>query len=89
MPASFPPGPRPLPIIGNTVFMRTQFSEEMTKLSRRYGPIMGLKLRSFPVVVINGKDLIKEGLHHSSLQYRPRFMYAVNEFCPVEGLYED
>ena len=86
MPSSFPPGPRPLPIIGNTAFMRRQFGEEMTKLSRRYGPIVGLKLGSFPAVVLNGKDLIKEGLYHSSLQYKPRFMYVMNECCTRGGL---
>ena len=86
MPASFPPGPRPLPIIGNTVFMKSRYGEEMTKLYRKYGPVVGLKMGSFPAIVLSGKELIKEGLHHSSLQDKPHFMYAVNKCCTLRGL---
>ena len=86
MPESFPPGPRPLPIIGNTAFMKIRYGEEMTKLYLKYGPIIGLKLGSFPAVVLGGKESIKAGLHHSSLQDKPRFLYAVNKCCTRGGL---
>ena len=84
MPDGFPPGPRPLPIIGNSMFMKRRYGEEMTKLYQRYGPIVGLKLGSFHAVVLSGKDIIKEGYLHSSIQDKPHFMYAMNK-CSTRG----
>ena len=84
MPDGFPPGPRPLPIIGNSMFMKRRYGEEMTKLYQRYGPIVGLNLGSFHAVVLSGKDIIKEGYLHSFIQDKPHFMYAMNK-CSTRG----
>ena len=68
------------------MFMKSRYGEEMTKLYQKYGPVVGLKMGSFPAIVLSGKELIKEGLRHSSLQDKPHFMYAVNKCCTLRGL---
>ncbi|MFU0443319.1 cytochrome P450, partial [Candidatus Liberibacter asiaticus] len=39
-----PPGPKPLPIIGNLLALGDKPHKSLAKLSKTYGPLMSLKL---------------------------------------------
>uniref|UniRef100_G1KGI4 Uncharacterized protein n=1 Tax=Anolis carolinensis TaxID=28377 RepID=G1KGI4_ANOCA len=72
-PRGFPPGPRPLPFVGNL------FSVDITKphLSSEkfmeiYGKIFSLQLGKFPFVIVNGLQLVKEALIHQNENFVDR-----------------
>nr|GMC55405.1 cytochrome P450 CYP736A12-like [Ipomoea batatas]GME14093.1 cytochrome P450 CYP736A12-like [Ipomoea batatas] len=48
-----PPGPQPLPIIGNLHQLGTLPHRSLNELSKTYGPIMYLKLGKVPLVVVS------------------------------------
>ncbi|KAL1369022.1 cytochrome P450 76T24-like [Arachis hypogaea] len=62
-----PPGPKPLPIIGNILELGTEPHQSLTKLSQTYGPIMTLKLGNITTIVISSPQLAKEVLHKNDL----------------------
>ena len=92
LPDMFPPGPRPLPIIGNMVIMAKnpkQIHLELMNLSKKYGPVVGFKMGNYPGIFINDMDSLKECLvsRADAFSVRPRFMEIVNALhrCPGGG----
>ncbi|AES79998.1 putative geraniol 8-hydroxylase [Medicago truncatula] len=61
-----PPGPKPLPIIGNILELGKNPHKALTKLSKIYGPIMTLKLGSITTIVISSPQVAKQVLHDNS-----------------------
>ncbi|KAM1498542.1 hypothetical protein TB1_020727 [Malus domestica] len=57
-----PPGPNPLPFIGNLLKLGNKPHLSLTKLSQRYGPIMALQLGQITTVVISSSTFAKEVL---------------------------
>ncbi|CAN6550932.1 unnamed protein product [Malus baccata var. baccata] len=57
-----PPGPNPLPFIGNLLELGNKPHLSLTKLSQRYGPIMSLQLGRITTVVISSSTVAKEVL---------------------------
>ncbi|XP_067319258.1 cytochrome P450 2C18-like [Anolis sagrei] len=58
-----PPGPTPLPIVGNVLQLKgKQWDEVFSKISEKYGPMFTLYLGTEPVVVLYGYEAIKEAL---------------------------
>ncbi|PKK33110.1 cytochrome P450 2K6 [Columba livia] len=63
MEEKFPPGPRPLPIIGNLHIMDLKRPHlTMLELSKTYGPVFSIWMGSRKVVVLSGYDTVKEAL---------------------------
>ena len=97
LPDMFPPGPRPLPIIGNMGIMAKNPKEShlaLMDLSKKYGHVVGVKMGNYPAVVINDMDALKECLVNKAGDFsaRPTFMKVVNAMTsrptggPVRGV---
>ncbi|KAK4487637.1 hypothetical protein RD792_005710 [Penstemon davidsonii] len=68
-----PPGPRGLPIIENMLqYDSSNVHICLSKLSKKYGPIMYMKLASAPMIVISSASLAKEALKDNDLAFSSR-----------------
>ncbi|XP_068136096.1 cytochrome P450 2K1-like [Hyperolius riggenbachi] len=72
---NFPPGPRPLPIIGNVhqIDMNKPF-KTFIELSKTYGTILGIHIGPQRTVILCGYDTVKDALmnHAEAFSDRPR-----------------
>lgn len=57
-----PPGPCPLPIIGNILELGQNPHKSLAKLSEKYGPILHLKLGSMTTIVVSSRELARQVL---------------------------
>lgn len=61
--ANLPPGPTPLPIIGNLHLIDMKDNHQcLTNFSKTYGPVYTLYFGSQPAVILHGYEVIKEAL---------------------------
>ncbi|CAL8243713.1 unnamed protein product [Lota lota] len=63
-PPGFPPGPSPIPVIGNIFSLATEPHVFLKKQSEVHGQIFSLDLGGILAVVLNGYDCIRECLYH-------------------------
>ncbi|XP_057810416.1 premnaspirodiene oxygenase-like [Salvia miltiorrhiza] len=87
-----PPGPKPLPIIGNLHQISSPPFRCFTDLSKQYGPIMHLKLGETTAVVVSSPEIAKQMLKDldPSFADRPQgvameimwYNYSDIAFCP-------
>ena len=54
---NLPPGPTPLPILGNLLSLGTSPHVALQKLAEKYGPIMTVYFGSTPTVVLSGPEV--------------------------------
>ncbi|XP_068060458.1 cytochrome P450 1A4-like [Anomalospiza imberbis] len=57
-----PPGPRGYPVLGNVLELRKDTHLALTRLSRRYGDVMEVRIGTRPVLVLSGLDTIRQAL---------------------------
>ncbi|KAH0620180.1 hypothetical protein JD844_020186 [Phrynosoma platyrhinos] len=68
-----PPGPTPLPIIGNALQVKTNYLDQtLCKLSEKYGPVFTLYLGVERVVILHGYEAIKEALIDRAEEFAAR-----------------
>ncbi|KNA17435.1 hypothetical protein SOVF_079970 [Spinacia oleracea] len=67
-----PPGPKPWPIIGNIHQLGDKPHRAVAELSKKYGPIMSLKLGSNTTIVISSPEVAKEMFTKHDLQLSSR-----------------
>ena len=73
-----PPGPIPLPVIGNLHLLGKKPHVTFKELSRKYGNVLGVSLGSKRVVVINAIEPAREALIQKSTDFagRPSDMHT-------------
>ncbi|KAI3967197.1 hypothetical protein MKX01_042782 [Papaver californicum] len=71
---NLPPGPYPLPIIGNLLKLGKKPHESLTQLGKVYGPLMSLKLGSLTTVDISSPTIAKEVLQKHDQSFSSRIL---------------
>nr|AMO03310.1 geraniol 10-hydroxylase 1 [Primula forbesii] len=69
---NLPPGPWPLPLIGNLLKLGDQPHKSLTKLAKIHGPIIALKLGQVTTIVISSSIIAKEALQKQDLAFSSR-----------------
>lgn len=73
-----PPGPRPIPIIGNLHMLGQLPHRSLAKLAQKYGPIMFLRLGQVPAIVVSSPQaaqlFLKE--HDAVFANRPKMQVS-------------
>ncbi|XP_025773661.1 cytochrome P450 2C21 isoform X2 [Puma concolor] len=81
-----PPGPTPLPIVGNILQINTNnVSKSISKLAESYGPVFTVYFGIKPTVVIYGYEAVKEALIDQSEVFSGRGPFPVLDKS-VQGL---
>lgn len=71
---SYPPGPKPWPIIGNILRLGDKPHRSVAELSRIHGPIMSLKLGSINTIVISSPEIAKQMFLEHDLVFSSRIV---------------
>lgn len=77
--SQMPPGPRPLPVIGNAhQFSKNNLVEQFKRLQTTYGQIVSLKLGQTTVIILGSHKVAKDLLTKRASMYssRPRLIMA-------------
>eukprot|EP01018_Ginkgo_biloba_P040222 Gb_16073 [translate_table: standard] len=69
---NLPPGPRPLPFIGNLHMLGKLPYRTLRALSEKYGPLMFLRLGSVPTVVASSPEMAREFLKTHDIVFANR-----------------
>ncbi|KAM9827283.1 cytochrome P450 2F2-like [Neosynchiropus ocellatus] len=72
-PRDFPPGPPPLPLLGNLLDLNLNNPmKDLERLRKHYGNVFSIFLGSKPAVVINGLEAMKEAMVTKSIEFAGR-----------------
>lgn len=75
-----PPGPAPLPILGNALQLKTNnLGQTFQELAEKYGPVFTLHFGTEPVVALCGYEAIKEALIDRGEEFAARGRLPIAE----------
>jgi cytochrome P450 len=69
---NLPPGPRPLPLIGNLLDLGSQPHRSLAHLAKRHGPLMTLRLGAVTTVVASSADAARDILQRHDAAFSAR-----------------
>ncbi|XP_053323593.1 cytochrome P450 2C8-like [Spea bombifrons] len=70
---SLPPGPPPLPLLGNPIYVtRAAACKYYPELSKKYGPVFTIWKMTEPIVVLCGYEVVKDALVNHSEEFSGR-----------------
>lgn len=69
-----PPGPRPLPLVGNLHLLGDQPHRSLAGLAKLYGPLMSLRLGTVTTVVVSSPEVAREFLQKHDAVFATRFV---------------
>ncbi|TVU45128.1 hypothetical protein EJB05_04601, partial [Eragrostis curvula] len=72
---NLPPGPRPLPLVGNLLSLGALPHRSLARLAARHGPVMTLRLGTVTTVVASSADAAREFLHRHDAAFSGRFLF--------------
>ncbi|XP_068817334.1 cytochrome P450 2C9-like isoform X2 [Capricornis sumatraensis] len=79
-----PPGPTPLPILGNILQLDVKnISKSLTNLSKVYGPVFTVYFGMKPIVVLHGYEAVKEALIDLGEEFSGRGTFPLAERAHV------
>ena len=78
----YPPGPWPLPIIGNLHLISSEPHKALSRLGKKYGPVMSLSFGSKRFVVIQGIKEARETLITKGLSFAGESNFAILSIVP-------
>ncbi|XP_060641574.1 cytochrome P450 2C29-like [Anolis sagrei] len=83
-----PPGPTPLPLIGNALQLKTHHLDQvLQKMSEKYGPVFTLHFGMAPAVVLYGYEAIKEALLDRGNEFAARGkVHLMEKTCKGRGI---
>ena len=89
-PANFPPGPTPLPVIGNLYNLagESNILKVIRKLRTQYGDVFCLSLGKYWVVVVNGRTNLKELFVKKGENVSDRPDTMLMKFLKMKGMYK-
>uniref|UniRef100_A0A8C6Y2G2 Cytochrome P450 2K6-like n=1 Tax=Naja naja TaxID=35670 RepID=A0A8C6Y2G2_NAJNA len=74
----FPPGPRPLPVVGNLHIMDLKKPyQTMLELMKQYGPVFKIQLGRQKIVVLTGYETVKEALVNKADVFAERAPFPI------------
>ncbi|XP_053328557.1 cytochrome P450 2B11-like [Spea bombifrons] len=80
-----PPGPTPLPLIGNLLQLNIwELPESFSKLSQTYGSTFTVYLGNRPAIILHGYDAVKEALIDNADAFADR-----TKFPALESVFKD
>ncbi|CAN6174466.1 unnamed protein product [Urochloa humidicola] len=82
---NLPPGPKPWPIIGNLNLIGKLPHRSIHELSRRYGPLMQLRLGSLPVVVGSSTEMARFFLKTKDATFSDRPSFAIAKHAAYDS----
>uniref|UniRef100_A0A0A9B6X7 Uncharacterized protein n=1 Tax=Arundo donax TaxID=35708 RepID=A0A0A9B6X7_ARUDO len=78
---SLPPGPRPLPLVGNLLDLGALPHRSLASLAARHGPLMSLRLGAVTTVVASSADVARDVLQHHDAALSARFVPDAARAC--------
>ncbi|XP_069830125.1 cytochrome P450 2K6-like isoform X2 [Dendropsophus ebraccatus] len=73
VPQNYPPGPKPLPIIGNILNLDIEKAHlSFLELAKKYGPVYSIKVGVQKMVVLCGYDTVREALVNHAEEFAER-----------------
>ncbi|KAL6648458.1 hypothetical protein ACP70R_012682 [Stipagrostis hirtigluma subsp. patula] len=81
---NLPPGPRPLPLVGNLFDLGLHPHRSLARLAARHGPLMTLRLGTVTTIVASSADTARDVLQRHDAVFSARFVPDVARACAYD-----